>query len=108
MTIDQSTADAFANSWNNLPSGTVYTSAQAAEWFAPLTASEVAGRRVLELGCGNGSLLMHMMAWQPAYLEGRRLRRLRALCNAEHECDLARRLGDQKGRHDCLYRGDTI
>jgi SAM-dependent methyltransferase len=70
MTIDQSTADAFANSWNNLPSGTVYTSAQAAEWFAPLTSADVFGRRVLELGCGNGSLLMHMMAWQPAYLEG--------------------------------------
>ena len=70
MTIDQSTADAFANSWNNLPSGTVYTSAQAAEWFAPLTPADVSGRRVLELGCGNGSLLMHMMAWQPAYLEG--------------------------------------
>ncbi len=70
MTIDQSTADAFANSWNNLPPGTVYSAAQAEEWFAPLTAADVAGRRVLELGCGNGSLLVHMWAWRPVYLEG--------------------------------------
>ena len=70
MTIDQSTADAFANSWNNLPSGTVYSSAQAGEWFAPLALADIFGRRVLELGCGNASLLVHMMAWHPAYLEG--------------------------------------
>ena len=70
MSNDQSTADAFANSWNNLPSGTVYSSAQAADWFNPLTPADVSGRRVLELGCGNGSLLVHMMAWRPAYLEG--------------------------------------
>ena len=70
MTIDQSTADAFANSWNNLPPGTVYSRAQAEDWFAPLTRQDVEGRRVLELGCGNGSLLVHMAAWKPAYLEG--------------------------------------
>lgn len=70
MTIDQSTADAFANSWNNLPPGTVYSRAQAEDWFAPLTQEDVEGRRVLELGCGNGSLLVHMAAWKPAYLEG--------------------------------------
>ncbi|HET9653006.1 MAG TPA: class I SAM-dependent methyltransferase [Usitatibacter sp.] len=70
MTLDQSTADAFASSWNNLPTGSVYSPEQAADWFAPLTAADVEGRRVLELGCGNGSLLVHMMRWKPAYLEG--------------------------------------
>lgn len=70
MTIDQSTADAFASSWNNLPPGSVYTRTQAEDWFSPLQRQDVEGRRVLELGCGNGSLLVHMMAWRPAYLEG--------------------------------------
>ena len=30
---DQRTADAFATSWNNLPQGSVYTTAQVADWF---------------------------------------------------------------------------
>jgi len=70
MSLDQSTADAFATSWNNLPGGSVYSAAQAQEWFAPLTRADIEGRRVLELGCGNASLLVHMLAWKPAYLEG--------------------------------------
>jgi SAM-dependent methyltransferase len=67
---DNATAEAFANSWNNLPSGSVYTRAQFEDWFAPITAPDVTGRTVLELGCGNGSLLVHMAAWQPAHLVG--------------------------------------
>ena len=70
MTPDQSTADAFATSWNNLPQGSVYSTEQALDWFAPLARADVEGRRVLELGCGNGSLAVHMLAWKPAYLEG--------------------------------------
>ena len=70
MTLDQSTADAFATSWNNLPEGSVYSADQAHEWLAPLTRDDVEGRRVLELGCGNGSLLVHLLAWKPAFLEG--------------------------------------
>jgi len=67
---DQRTADAFAASWNNLPEGSVYTAAQFAEWFHPLERSAAAGRRVLELGCGGGNLLMHMAAWEPRELVG--------------------------------------
>jgi SAM-dependent methyltransferase len=67
---DQATADAFASSWNNLPSGSVYTASQVADWFAPLGRGDIEGRRVLELGCGNGSLLVHVAGWSPAYLEG--------------------------------------
>ena len=48
----------------------MYSHAQADEWFAPLTPEAVGGRRVLELGCGNGSVLLHRMPWRPAYLEG--------------------------------------
>jgi len=70
MASDLRTADAFATSWNNLPSGSVYTRAQFEEWLAPLTQKDVEGRTVLELGCGNASLLWHMAAWQPAHLEG--------------------------------------
>ncbi len=70
MPADTKTADAFANSWNNLPSGSVYTLAQFEEWFAPLARNDAEGRQVLELGCGNGSLLVHMAAWLPAHLEG--------------------------------------
>jgi SAM-dependent methyltransferase len=38
--------------------------------MAPLTQSAVEGKTVLELGCGNGSLLYHTGGWRPAYLEG--------------------------------------
>ncbi len=36
----------------------------------PITQSDVAGKRVLELGCGNASLMTHMAGWNPSYLEG--------------------------------------
>ncbi|HLX21954.1 MAG TPA: class I SAM-dependent methyltransferase [Usitatibacter sp.] len=67
---DQRTAAAFATSWNNLPAGSVYTPAQVADWFAPLTKDDVRGRRVLEMGCGNGSLMVHVLSWSPAQLDG--------------------------------------
>jgi SAM-dependent methyltransferase len=38
--------------------------------MAPLDRAALAGRRVLELGCGNGSLLVHTAAWEPAALVG--------------------------------------
>lgn len=69
-TPDQATADAFANSWNNLPEGSVYSTAQFEEWFAPITRADVAGKRVVELGCGGGSLLTHMSTWAPHELIG--------------------------------------
>jgi len=67
---DKKTADAFATSWNNLPLGSVYTEDQFVDWMAPLTSRDVENKRVLELGCGSGSLMVHMASWQPAYLEG--------------------------------------
>jgi SAM-dependent methyltransferase len=67
---DQPTADAFASSWNNLPQGSVYTEAQAADWFAPLAPRDFAGTRVLELGCGNASLMLHVLRWRPQWLDG--------------------------------------
>ncbi len=67
---DQRTADAFANSWNHLPEGSVYSTAQFEEWFAPITQADVRGKRVLELGCGGGSLLTHMSTWGPIALVG--------------------------------------
>lgn len=67
---DKKTADAFASSWNNLPIGSVYTEDQFADWMQPLGRPEVAGKRVLELGCGSGSLMVHMASWSPAYIEG--------------------------------------
>lgn len=70
MNNDQKTANAFANSWNNLPSGSVYTKEQFEDWMSPLTQSDVAEKNVLELGCGNGSLLVHMASWNPKFLEG--------------------------------------
>lgn len=70
MNKDKKTADAFATSWNNLPSGSIYTKDQFVDWFYPITRSDVDNKRVLELGCGNGSLMVHMVDWKPAYLEG--------------------------------------
>ena len=68
--VDRKTAEAFASSWNNLPPGSVYTEAQVADWFAPLAPSDIRGQRVLELGCGNASLMVHVLGWGPARLDG--------------------------------------
>jgi len=68
--VDRKTAEAFASSWNNLPPGSVYTEAQVADWFAPLAPSNIRGQRVLELGCGNASLMVHVLGWDPARLDG--------------------------------------
>ena len=67
---DQRTADAFASSWNNLPSGSVYTREQVDDWFAPLSESDIRGKQVLEMGCGNGSLMVHVLGWGPQRLDG--------------------------------------
>ena len=67
---DAKTALAFSTSWNNLPKGSVYTRAQFEDWLFPLTEKDFEAKRVLELGCGNGSLLVHAAAWNPVYLEG--------------------------------------
>lgn len=68
--LDQRTADAFTSSWNNLPIGSVYSKEQFAEWFSPLDKEDVVGKTVLELGCGGGNLMIHLLDWQPAYLTG--------------------------------------
>jgi SAM-dependent methyltransferase len=70
MMDDTKTAQAFADSWNNLPLGSVYTREQFQEWFAPISREDVQGKSVLELGCGNGSLLVHMAGWNPSRLIG--------------------------------------
>lgn len=67
---DQETADAFASSWNHLPGGSVYTFEQFKDWMEPLTAADFKNARVLELGCGNGSMLVHVLEWEPAQLTG--------------------------------------
>ena len=70
LKADQGTADAFATSWNNLPAGSVYTPDQVADWFAPLTEDDIRGKRVIEMGCGNGSLMEHVLRWGPAWIDG--------------------------------------
>ena len=69
-TADSKTAQAFATSWNNLPPGSVYTYAQFCDWMEPLSRPDIAGQSVLELGCGNASLLVHCCGWQPARIVG--------------------------------------
>lgn len=67
---DQPTADAFANSWNNLPQGSVYNSEQISDWLFPLEPQDFRGKSVLELGCGNGSILLHIATFGPKRLVG--------------------------------------
>jgi len=67
---DKKTAQAFASSWNNLPEGAIYTKAQFEDWFAPLTQKDIENKTVLELGCGNASLMLHVTQWNPQYVEG--------------------------------------
>lgn len=70
MSQDLRTAEAFATSWNALPSGSIYTFAQFEDWLAPLTRKEIEGRSVLELGCGNASILVHLAQWAPSKIAG--------------------------------------
>lgn len=70
MTDDTRTASAFASSWNTLPPGSVYTREQFEDWFLPLCKPDIEGQGVLELGCGNASLMVHVAAWNPSFLEG--------------------------------------
>ena len=70
MKKDSKTAEAFANSWNNLPLGSVYSDKQVQDWLLPLKEKDFKNKRVLELGCGNGSFLLHIINWEPLYLEG--------------------------------------
>lgn len=67
---DDRTASAFASSWNTVRPGSVYTEAQFLDWVAPLTPELFKGATVLELGYGNGSLLMHAARCHPARLVG--------------------------------------
>jgi SAM-dependent methyltransferase len=68
--IDKKTADAFATSWNNLPEGSIYGRDQVEEWLWPIGKMDIEEKTVLELGCGNGSLLSHLPRWRPQYVEG--------------------------------------
>lgn len=68
--VDEQTAQAFSTSWNSLPSGSVYTVEQFTEWMAPVSKEDVQGREVLELGCGNGSLMVHAAGWKPSRIVG--------------------------------------
>ncbi len=67
---DRRTADAFAESWNHVGAGSVYTWEQFCDWLAPVDPLDLAGKDVLELGFGNGSLLVHMAACRPRRLVG--------------------------------------
>jgi len=67
---DAATAQAFADSWNHLDPGSVYSRAQFLDWFDPIDPATVQGTAVLELGFGNGSLLYHMAHFGPSRLCG--------------------------------------
>lgn len=67
---DIKTAEAFSDSWNNLPIGSVYTFDQFRDWFEPLSREDVRGKTVVELGCGGGSLMTHVLGWEPTHLTG--------------------------------------
>lgn len=70
LSVDRETADAFTTSWNNLPQGSVYTFEQFEEWFLPLSKNHIINKKVLELGCGGGSLMTHLLSWEPEKLTG--------------------------------------
>ena len=67
---DIDTARAFSTSWLHLPEGSIYTADQVEDWLHPITSEDVAGRTVLELGCGNASILTHLVRWEPSEVTG--------------------------------------
>lgn len=106
---DAVTASAFSESWNHLPEGSAYTRSQFLEWFLPLSPEAFRGKSVLELGFGNGSLLVHMAGFAPSRLCGVELgdtleaarRNLRDFPTVElHQGDLTR---VELGGFDLVY-----
>lgn len=69
-TKDKQTAQAFSQSWNNLPRESVYSYEQFCDWFSPLTQEQIKNKEVLELGCGNASLMVHLLKWNPKWATG--------------------------------------
>lgn len=69
-TVDQETADKFANSWNNVYNPSVYTREQVLDWIAPWRPCDIKGQTVLELGSGSGALLHHLATMSPKLLQG--------------------------------------
>jgi SAM-dependent methyltransferase len=67
---DIDTAEAFSQSWNNLPAGSVYSVEQIWDWMIPLSASDFKDKSILELGCGNGGILLHLASCSPRKLVG--------------------------------------
>lgn len=67
---DKRTATAFDRSWLNLPKGSVYTLDQVLDWMNPLQPQDFQGKSVLEMGCGNGSQMVHVASWNPRLLQG--------------------------------------
>jgi SAM-dependent methyltransferase len=57
---DLKTAEAFSDSWVNCFSPSPYTLIQVREWFEPIKLEALAGKKVCELGCGNGGLLQYV------------------------------------------------
>jgi SAM-dependent methyltransferase len=80
---DQTTADAFAASWNTLPPGSVYTYENVVDWLAPVTPDDLRGKRVLELGCGGGSLLFHLADLGDSVVAARRNMQRQSAVNYE-------------------------
>jgi len=70
MNDDKRTAEAFAHSWNHLPPGSIYTREQFEEWLDPIELKELEGKSILELGCGNASLLVHLVPYGPQQITG--------------------------------------
>lgn len=66
--VDQITADGFALSWHNKPP--MYSREQFMDWIEPLSKRDFENKSVLELGCGNGSLLFHLANWKPSQVLG--------------------------------------
>lgn len=67
---DSYTAARFAQSWNHLQAGSVYTEDQVVAWLSPLDKHNIKGKSVLELGCGNGSILFHLANYDPSLIVG--------------------------------------
>jgi SAM-dependent methyltransferase len=69
-TVDQETADKFANSWNHVYNPSVYTREQVLDWISPWQPDDIKGQSVLELGSGSGALLHHLATMKPKLLQG--------------------------------------
>lgn len=67
---DFKTSQAFSYAFSALSVGSIYTKEQVADILYPINQKMIENKDVLEMGCGNGSILQHIIDYKPNRIVG--------------------------------------